>query len=170
MTTREQKRRWHEEHKELGKQRAKQYRLDHPEWAKEMNKKHSKTWRQRFPEKAKALASKQAFKRKLRKYGLSVEQYQYMLNTQQGKCAICGQIPPDGLVIDHNHSTGKVRGLLCNAHNVAVGMVQENLQTAQQLVAYIEKHSTNFPALEESIGNNSPSVSNNSYSGSNFIH
>lgn len=131
---------WYNKNRERSVARAKQYRIDHPEWAKEMNAKHWPTWRKRYPEKAKVLAQKQAFSRKLRKYGLTPETFQVMIQDQDGKCAICGVVPPDGLVIDHNHVTNKVRELLCTQHNVAVGMIQENPDTARKIISYLEKH------------------------------
>jgi len=55
-----------------------------------------------------------------KKYGLSMEQLAAMFSKQDGKCAICG-VPgvetTKGLVVDHNHKTGQVRGLLCNVCN-----------------------------------------------------
>ena len=134
------KRAWYLKNRELSIARAKQYRLDHPEWAKEMNAKHSPTWRQRYPEKAKALHKKQAFKRKLRKYDLSPEEFQAMHDRQEGKCAICKIVPSDGLVIDHNHTTNKVRELLCNRCNPAVGMIGDNPDIARSIIDYLTKH------------------------------
>lgn len=136
------KRAWYQKNREASIERAKQYRLDHPEWAKEMNKKHGPTWRQKFPEKAKALSKKQAFKRKLRKYGLSPEEFQAMHDKQEGKCAICLTVPSDGLVIDHSHKTNKVRELLCNRCNPAVGMIGEDPTIAVKIINYLAKHNS----------------------------
>jgi len=54
----------------------------------------------------------------LKKYGITVAEYRSMVEQQAGLCALCGQ-PPKGrrLAIDHNHETGKVRGLLCHLCN-----------------------------------------------------
>ncbi len=134
------KKAWYLKNRELSIERAKQYRIDYPQWAKDMNAKHSPTWRQRYPEKAKALASKQAFKRKLKKYNLSPEEFQAMQDRQAYRCAVCGIIPSDGLVIDHNHTTGKVRELLCTPHNVAIGMIGENPDIARKIIEYLAKH------------------------------
>lgn len=136
------KRTWYSRNRELSIERARKYRLEHPEWAQEMNTKHHKVynWREKYPEKAKELGKRQAFKRKLKQYGLSPDEFQAMIDKQEGKCAVCGNIPPDGLVIDHNHTTHKVRELLCNVHNVAVGMIQENPDIARKIISYLEKH------------------------------
>lgn len=53
------------------------------------------------------------------KYGLTIEQHQAMIKEQGGKCKMCNKTKR--LVIDHCHVSGKVRGLLCNGCNVAVG-------------------------------------------------
>ena len=58
------------------------------------------------------------------KYKLSPADKQRLYEQQEGRCAICGK---DGrLVVDHNHSTGEVRGLLCSQCNTALGMFKDN--------------------------------------------
>jgi len=54
------------------------------------------------------------------KYKLNPEQYRALIQAQRGLCAICQQ--PNELFVDHNHVTGRVRGLLCNACNVSMAM------------------------------------------------
>jgi len=63
-----------------------------------------------------------------RVYGITVEQYNEMLNRQQGTCAMCGEllIPGHGTHIDHNHSTKAIRGILCHTCNKAVGWVEKH--------------------------------------------
>jgi hypothetical protein len=64
---------------------------------------------------------------RIRSYGISVEDYDEMLESQGGGCYICG-IGPVGraLDIDHDHRTGKVRGLLCSNHNRALGLLGDD--------------------------------------------
>lgn len=57
-------------------------------------------------------------------YGLSLEEYNNMLNKQKNKCLICGINKK--LDIDHNHKNGKVRGLLCQKCNKGIGLLKEN--------------------------------------------
>ena len=63
----------------------------------------------------------------MKKYGLSIEHYKAMLDSQQGLCAITGLPPEDGekLQVDHDHETKKVRGLLRKEINKALGMFQD---------------------------------------------
>jgi hypothetical protein len=63
-----------------------------------------------------------------RTYGITVEQYNIMLEAQDYVCAICGTDKPGGsgrFHIDHCHSTGKVRGLLCIRCNTKVGVIED---------------------------------------------
>jgi hypothetical protein len=83
---------------------------------------------------------------KLRKYGLSLQQYNEMLSRQNDTCAIClqketyipnGKTSPQSLSIDHDHKTGKVRGLLCYACNLAIGLLKDNPDAANRAAAYL---------------------------------
>jgi hypothetical protein len=62
-----------------------------------------------------------------RKYGLTIEQYEAMLTEQGGGCGICGRAPSDSfsLHIDHDHRTGRVRGLLCFVCNSSLGELDD---------------------------------------------
>lgn len=69
-----------------------------------------KDWRARNPERVRELHY-------LRQYNLSLAEYNDLLQLQNGLCATCGETSEDALVVDHDHITGKVRGLLCNPCN-----------------------------------------------------
>lgn len=75
-------------------------------------------------------------------YGITVEQYNEMLNEQGGCCAICGTNEPTGYNwhVDHNHDTGKVRALLCSQCNQAIGMMKEDVSILRRAIEYLEKH------------------------------
>ena len=62
-----------------------------------------------------------------------------MIRLQDGKCDICMEYIGDKLVVDHNHQTGKVRGLLCNKCNLTIGMINENISHLFQCITYILK-------------------------------
>lgn len=78
-------------------------------------------------------------------YGLDEETYRQMLHWQGGRCYICRRLPRKGrrLAVDHDHQTGKVRGLLCSNDewgcNRAVLGVITTLEMARRVVAYYEK-------------------------------
>jgi hypothetical protein len=75
-----------------------------------------------------------------RKFGISLEQYEEMLAAQSGGCAICGVLPPENgsLHVDHDHETGRVRGLLCFSCNGGIGQFQEDPLILRAAVRYLD--------------------------------
>ena len=71
------------------------------------------------------------------KYGISPQDYLKMLQSQNGACAICGDVKTK-YVIDHNHKTGKVRGILCHACNVGIGNLKDNSELLKKAAGYIK--------------------------------
>jgi len=68
-----------------------------------------------------------------RAYGITLKEYNCMLEEQGGGCAICGKTPAkEGrrLAVDHSHITGKVRGILCGTCNIKLGMIEYELDLA----------------------------------------
>lgn len=82
--------------------------------------------------------------KQLRKqYNLSLEQYNQMLEKQQGCCAICkrpGAQFKRRLCVDHNHKTLKVRGLLCLPCNTALGALQDSSELLRIAAQYLDIH------------------------------
>jgi hypothetical protein len=82
-------------------------------------------------------------------HGIGRKEYEEMLSNANGVCEIC-HLPetktykktgiPTLLSVDHNHESGKIRGLLCSNCNLALGYLQEDIKIAKNLIAYIEKH------------------------------
>jgi hypothetical protein len=67
-----------------------------------------------------------------------------LLEEQGGKCAVCGKLNNEGrrrLAVDHDHKTGKVRGLLCGNCNTALGLVKEDPEILSLLADYLRKRS-----------------------------
>jgi len=69
------------------------------------------------------------------------------LLSQNGKCAICEGTDgghrngePKALAVDHNHKTGKVRGLLCESCNQGIGKLKDSPETCRKAADYLEKH------------------------------
>jgi hypothetical protein len=75
----------------------------------------------------------------LLKYGLTADEYASMITAQRGRCAICGERPPQ-LLVDHDHELGFVRELLCNPCNLALGFAGDSIQRLEKLTAYLRKH------------------------------
>lgn len=78
-----------------------------------------------------------------RSYGLSATQYRALFLSQNGVCAICALPPKTILCVDHNHETGKVRGLLCKACNNTIGSAQDDAQRLRNAIKYLETHNGN---------------------------
>lgn len=82
----------------------------------------------------------------LRFYGLTPEQYAELYEAQAGVCAICREPEtmtyrgkPKTLSIDHDHETGKVRGLLCAACNFAIGKFRDDPALLRAAAEYLER-------------------------------
>lgn len=79
----------------------------------------------------------------LKVYGISVEDYDKMFANQEGVCAICGSASSKRkgdkhLVVDHNHKTGKVRGLLCIQCNAGLGMFEDDVNIIHNAEVYLQ--------------------------------
>ena len=86
-----------------------------------------------------------------REYNISLEDYRDLFISQKGKCYICdseGFTISDrsnvDLVIDHDHLTGKVRGLLCHNCNRALGLLKDNLSYIEKAKEYLSKPDITF--------------------------
>lgn len=77
--------------------------------------------------------------RKLKEnYGINLKQYDEMLLRQNSKCAICGGNCCRKFSVDHNHSTGKIRGLLCIRCNTGLGCFGDSIETLNKAKNYLE--------------------------------
>ena len=76
-----------------------------------------------------------------RRYGISLQEYTEMLDSQGNCCATCGSKEPGGkwksFAVDHDHKTGKVRGMLCKSCNIALGEVDDSLTTLKRMIEYL---------------------------------
>ena len=80
------------------------------------------------------------------KFGITLEDYEVMMYSQNGCCAICGRSESEAtertkrLCVDHDHDTGKIRSLLCHKCNKALGLFRESPQLLQKAVDYLLKY------------------------------
>ena len=83
----------------------------------------------------------------LKKFNMSVDDYFNRLAEQGGRCAICRTDQPGGrgitrpLAVDHCHSSGRVRKLLCHRCNGALGMVSDSPEILARMIEYVKEHS-----------------------------
>ncbi len=84
---------------------------------------------------------------KLKKaYGITLDQYNEMLSKQEGKCMICKSNnngfynkKPKAFAVDHCHTTGKIRGLLCSDCNTGIGLLKDNIDLLNNAIKYLNK-------------------------------
>lgn len=76
-----------------------------------------------------------------RRYGLTVKQLDKLL-ANADRCHICDREfdDPRSIHIDHDHNTGKVRGLLCNGCNCGLGLFREEVAALQSAIRYLRRH------------------------------
>lgn len=85
----------------------------------------------------------QAYRNIKKKYGLTDEKIYHIIDVRRAiPCEICGELPDNDrpLDIDHNHKTGKVRGLLCHKCNLAVSAVENYPNDFNEVFDYLEKY------------------------------
>ena len=78
-----------------------------------------------------------------RKYGISREEFTALWENQNGKCLTCGvelTLTKAGYTIDHDHTTGKVRGLLCRMCNRVIGMLKDSPEIFHSIAGYLESN------------------------------
>lgn len=99
---------------------------------------YNKARREHTPEKVAEIERRSKFKKQ---YGISLEQYAEMLENQGGGCAICGATKPSErtkyFAVDHCHSTGKVRGLLCSKCNRGLGLFNDKPERLKAAAKYL---------------------------------
>lgn len=117
------------------RQQAREYRDNNLEVVKARNREYS---RKRYGWKP-AQSGKTNRERTLAKYGLTVEDYEEMYSRLNGTCPICDK-EFDRLVVDHDHKTGNVRGLICRACNRGLGMFGDDLLILQKAYNYMVKY------------------------------
>lgn len=105
---------------------------------KTCDRKHQREWRKN------SSAGREYHLKK--SYNLSLEDYRSILESQNGVCVICGKEETlklrgvtKPLHVDHNHRTGKVRGLLCNECNSGLGRFKDNIELLQSAIQYLRE-------------------------------
>jgi hypothetical protein len=103
----------------------------------------SKEWAHRNKERVSMIGRKH---RLMRLFGITESQFDSMLDSQNGVCAICKRperarscngVSIRRLNVDHDHNTGRIRGLLCNACNTVLGKVGDSIEVLQSAISYL---------------------------------
>lgn len=77
-------------------------------------------------------------------YGLSSAEYDALLASQDGRCACCRAVASDGKrpVVDHDHQTGAVRGIICHKCNRGIGLLGDSSNGVRNALRYLDKQDT----------------------------
>ena len=95
-------------------------------------------WERDNPERASMNKRRSAMKRN---YGITLEDYERIFNEQNGKCAISGQTAKHGrhLLVDHDHATGKIRGLVTATVNLWIGYIENHPDWEVKIHEYLAR-------------------------------
>ena len=108
-------------------------------WCKKCYAEAAAEQRRKYPEKVKKIQRNSQLKTD---YGINTIIYEQMLAQQDGRCAICER--PQSMLnrrfaVDHDHTTGKIRGLLCVPCNTSLGKLNNNPAILQRAIVYLTK-------------------------------
>ncbi len=136
---------WHAANRAKNNARSREYHRTHKAEISES----SRAWRVlnaekiRINDRAKYRRNPDKVRRShMKMYGLTIERYEQMLEAQSGVCALCGRTNKNGyrLAVDHDHETGRVRGLLCTNCNNGLGRFKDNPGLLRKAADYITEH------------------------------
>lgn len=105
----------------------------------EASQERARRYRKAHPER---VALSQRRNRLKRLYGMTLEEFDLLLAEQGGTCAVCPSIEPNGVNwhVDHCHTTGRVRGILCHPCNTALGLLDEDVDRIKRLSEYVQRY------------------------------
>ena len=119
--------------KEVRKKAFKKWRDGNLEFAKKISRESNRRGRAEDPRRFKSYELKA-------RYGISLEEYEAILATQGGKCAICNAQEPRGrgmFHVDHCHDTSNIRGLLCIDCNLGIGKLKDSADLTARATKYL---------------------------------
>jgi len=131
-------REYYKNHKDKSLAQKREYDKLHRNERSIYNKKYRETHREKLVAHQKEYRKAHREEILMKKYRLTIENYDKMLVAQNGVCAICGH-PPNWrcLSVDHNHITGNVRGLLCTNCNMMLGLVDDSIEILRSAIEYL---------------------------------
>jgi len=77
---------------------------------------------------------------RFKKYGITGEEFRTIVQKQNGRCPICSRTIDKNLSVDHNHDTGKIRGIICNKCNLSIGNAESDPNRLRAMANYLEKN------------------------------
>ena len=123
---------WYERNREYAIARAQDWVRRNPERYAEQKRR----WREDKKVERRAIERSGHLRRK---YGLTIEDFEFLRVAQGDRCAICDQPDSAGLHIDHHHDSGLIRGLLCGKCNKAIGLLKEDPALFDSASSYLQR-------------------------------
>lgn len=148
-------RRWCKENREKLREHSRKWAAAHPASVREKFRRWYDANKDALAQRRRATRKKEQrtkeavslYKRK-RAYGITKEQFAKLLELQGGRCPVCivalRRGTKNGLHVDHDHSTGVVRGLLCGRCNIALGYLKDDPRRARAAAEYLENHAASL--------------------------
>jgi hypothetical protein len=112
----------------------------------------SKEWAKANPKRIKDIQARSYGRQRkahlMDKYGISDRDYSLLMESQRGVCKICSKICASGraLSVDHDHATGRVRGLLCGKCNAGLGLFMDSKTNLELAIKYLNN---SYPVIEK---------------------
>lgn len=123
------------------------WRKSNPDKVAEQKKRHYEKYKEKARERSRKHYAENKDQHRnstmLRKYGITLEEYDKSRQAQNYRCALCGKHEDNnkqGLVIDHCHKSTEVRKLLCTSCNVGLGMFKDNIDLLAKAMEYLKEH------------------------------
>lgn len=132
----------------VSKEKRKVYRKAWTEENRARLRGQNRQWKQKNREKIAFLArlryqknsQKELDRIRLNKYGITGEEFKEILKKQGLRCPICNRIITKNPSVDHDHATGKIRGLICNNCNLAMGNAGDSPERLRAMADYLERN------------------------------
>lgn len=123
---------WYRRNREYAIQRAQEWKRQNPKRYAEQKRRYREENKNQRAE-----VERRGYFR--RRYGLSIEELEFLRVVQRDRCAICDEPDAAGLHVDHHHKTGQIRGLLCGKCNKAIGLLREDPKLFDSASSYLQR-------------------------------
>jgi DNA-binding transcriptional MerR regulator len=141
----EYRRKWYLKNKERLNKKSAKYEKDNREKVNMTHKKYVESHKEQRKNTCRKYYDSHLEKirndKYLKRYGINIEEFDRMIESQNGKCAICGKHYSElekSLCVDHDHNTGKVRGLLCHTCNMILGNTHDSIFVLKKAIEYLQ--------------------------------
>jgi len=133
--------------KEKRKKYVKKWRYENRErllkWNREFYKRNAKKMRVRSRSFYRNNKQKELDRMRYKKYGITGNEFREIVEKQNNKCPICIRVINKNFSVDHDHKIGKIRGIICNDCNLAIGNAGSSPERLKSMANYLENYAAN---------------------------